>query len=131
MRQDQFDKLQQRAEQLTDIFLEESDPQMWPGYDIVPRGWDKQMRGDRYWHKKNCVATLAIVQRIATVVDIARQKTAGGEDNPGAVDPEEKELEQEMAEAEAEASQYLDKYLNDVQKKAKKTAFDKRVQGKK
>jgi hypothetical protein len=85
MRQDQFEALQQRAEQLIDVFLAESDPEAWPGHGIAPASMDKATRGDRVWCKRDAAATLSCAQRIAGLVDLARQKTAGGEATPGAV----------------------------------------------
>ncbi len=107
MRQDQFERLQQRAEQLVDVFLEESDPTTWPG-DGVPVGkLDKSARGDRYWCKKNAVATLAVAQRIVGLIDTVRRKTAGGEDAPDSVGDEQDELDKAAAAAEAEAERLL------------------------
>src|SRR5690606_31063969 len=85
MRQDQFEALQKRAEELIDAFLRESNPAEWPGAGIKPAQMQRETRGDLYWCKKNAVATLACAQRIIGLVDLAREKSAGGEDNPGAV----------------------------------------------
>ncbi|WKB53027.1 hypothetical protein [Eleftheria terrae] len=126
MRQDQFDALQERAEQLIDLFIEESDPQAWPGAGLQPAKMDKQTRGDRYWCKKDAVATLACAQRIVALVDQVRQKTAGGDDSPAAVSDGEDELDKEVAEAEAQAQALMDK----VAREARKREFDRRVHGK-
>lgn len=126
MRQDQFEALQQRAEKLLDLFLAESDPDKWPGAGIEPAKMEKTTRGDRYWCKKDAVATLACAQRIGALVDLARQKTAGGDDAPEAVTPGEDDLEAEVREAEAEA----DRILKKVGREAAKAEFDKRVHGK-
>ncbi len=129
MRQDQFDKLQLRAEQLTDVFLEESDPATWPGAGLLVAAMDKQTRGDRYWVKKNAVATLAVVQRIVGIVQLVREKSAGGESSPGAVRDEDAELDAEVAAANAEAEKLM-KELQQGSHSSKKAAFDKRVHGK-
>ncbi len=128
MRQDQFEGLQQRAEQLIDLFLSESDPAKWPGAGIEPSAMEQKTRGDRYWCKKDAVATLACAQRIGTLVDLARKKTAGGEDNPGAVTEGEDDLDREVRAAEKEAAAIL----NRVQAGARpsKKDFDRRVHGK-
>ncbi|WP_439606874.1 hypothetical protein [Hydrogenophaga sp.] len=110
MRQDQFESLQQRAEQLVDLFLAESDPAKWPGAGIEPANMEKGTRGDRYWCKKDAVATLACAQRIITLVDTVRAKTAGGEVTPGAVTEDEGDLEVEMQAAEAEASRTIERH---------------------
>lgn len=127
MRQDQFESLQKRAEELIDLFILESNPDTWPGAGQEPREMSKQTRGDRYWTKKDCVATLACAQRIIGLVDLARAKSAAGDDNPGAVTEGEDELEQEVAAAEKEAAALM----SEIQRKARKAAFDKHVHGRK
>lgn len=124
MRQDQFEALQKRGEELVDVFLTESDPATWPGAGVAPANMEKTTRGDRYWCKKDAVATLACAQRIFTLVQVIRERSApdlppgtGGE--PG----EEESLDKEVAAAEAEAARLLDQ----VQRGAKKAEFDKRV----
>lgn len=120
MRQEQFDLLQQRAEQLTDIFLKEADPATWPGAGIDDISMDAKTRGDRYWTKKNAFATMSLVQRIVGVIDTVRRKTAGGagDDDPDAVkEHEDEDLEKEAASAEREASKLLKQFNG----KAKKT----------
>lgn len=122
MRQDQFEALQARGEQLVDVFLLESDPTKWPGHGIEPTSMDKDTRGDRYWTKKDCVATLACAQRIFNLVQVIRERSVP-------VDPEKPEgdvpdgLDAEIAAAEKEAKSLLDS----VQRGARKQAFDKHV----
>lgn len=115
MRQDQFESLQKRAEQLVDLFIQESDPEKWPGAGIEPSKMDKGSRGDRYWCKKDAVATLACAQRIVTLIDAVRAKTAGGEKNPGAVGDDEDALDSDVKAAEKEA----DRILRNLQKTSK------------
>lgn len=124
MRQDQFEALQQRGEQLVDVFLAESDPAKWPGAGIEPANMEKTTRGDRYWCKKDAVATLACAQRIFNLVQVVRERSVA--DLPS--NPEEKQevddsLDREVAAAEAEAARLLDQ----VQRGVKKAEFDKRV----
>lgn len=125
MRQDQFEALQKRGEQLVDVFLAESDPAKWPGHGIEPATMDKGTRGDRYWCKKDAVATLACTQRIFNLVQVIRERSAP--DLPPGPDGEEPavddSLDKEVAAAEAEASRLLDQ----VQRGARKAAFDKHV----
>lgn len=125
MRQDQFEALQKRGEQLVDVFIAESDPEKWPGANLQPAAMDKQTRGDRYWCKKDAVATLACAQRIFNLVQVIRER--GGGDLPpppaGEGDPEEDDLGKEVASAEAEATRLLDQ----LQRNTRKAAFDKHV----
>lgn len=127
MRQDQFESLQQRGEELIDLFLDESDPSKWPGVGIEPAKMDKSTRGDRYWCKKDAVATLAAAQRIVNLLDVVRRKTAGGEVTPDAVTPGQDELDKEITEAEREAQKALDK----ARKAAQRSEFGKRTYGSK
>lgn len=128
MRQDQFEALQKRSEELVDRFLEESDPEAWPGHGLKVAEMDKQTRGDLYWVKKNAVATLACAQRIVGLVGQIRQRTANPEspEDPAAVTAGEDSLDAEIAAAEAEAA----KLMSRAQQSAKKEQFDKRVHGK-
>lgn len=124
MRQDQFEALQKRGEELVDVFLVESDPAKWPGAGMEPANMEKTTRGDRYWCKKDAVATLACAQRIFNLVQVIRERSApdllqGTGDTPG----EDDSLDKEVAAAEAEAARLLDQ----VQRGAKKAEFDKRV----
>lgn len=127
MRQDQFEGLQSRLEQLVDVFLTESNPDKWPGAGLDPVAMDKQTRGDRYWSKKDAVATIACVQRISTLVhtiqtrsyDVTSETTEGSDDDA--------DLGKEIAAAEAEADRLTDMVL----RAARKDKFDKNVHGKK
>lgn len=125
MRQDQFEALQARAEQLVDVFLNESDPTKWPGAGIEPANMEKATRGDRYWCKKDAVATLACATRITNLLGVIRERAVPVD--PGATDDGEDSLDKDIADAEAEAAKLLD----EVQRKARKSEFDKRVHGKK
>lgn len=129
MRQDQFEALQQRAEQLVDLFLQESNPDKWPGKGLEPGQMDQQTRGDRYWCKKDAVATLACAQRIGSLVDLARRKTAWGEAAPEAVvEQGADELDAEIRKAEKEAKAILNRMQSGA--RPGKKEFDKRVHGK-
>lgn len=124
MRQDQFEKLQARGEQLVDVFLAESDPEKWPGHGIEPANMEKTTRGDRYWCKKDAVATLACAQRIFNLVQVIRERAVpvNPESEQGEGDAADS-LDAEIASAEAEAKRLLDQ----VQRGARKEAFDKHV----
>lgn len=126
MRQDQFESLQARAEQLVDVFLAESDPDKWPGAGIEPANMGKQTRGDRYWCKKDAVATLACAQRIINLVQVIRERAVQGDgpaDGKATEDDQPDELDREVAAAEAEA----DRLTSQVIRNAHKKAFDKHV----
>lgn len=100
MRQDQYERLQALEEKLTDVFLEEAEPDHWSGAGLLPNELDQKARGDRYWCKKNAVATLAVVQRIGAVVQ-AIGMAGDGDDEAG--------IDGEVAAAEKEAARLLSK----------------------
>jgi hypothetical protein len=124
MRQDQFEALQARGEQLVDVFLAESDPTKWPGHGIAPAAMEKTTRGDRYWCKKDAVATLACAQRIFNLVQVIRERSIPpSQATPEGEEKVEDSLDAEVAAAEKQAKDMLDA----VQRGARKAAFDKHV----
>jgi hypothetical protein len=127
MRQDQYEKLQQLEERLTDVFIGEAEPSTWPGHGLAPNALDQQSRGDRYWCKKNAVATLSLIQRVAGLVHTIQPH--GDTPPPAGAAPQgddEARLDGEIASAEREATKLLDQ----MQRSSKKSAFDSRVYGK-
>lgn len=128
MRQDQFERLQQLEEKLTDVFLDEAEPSVWPGHGLAPNALDQGTRGDRYWCKKNAVATLSLIQRVAALVHTVQvhgdtPPPTGAEATLG---DDEDQLDGAIASAEKEASKLLD----ELQRRSKKAAFDARTHGK-
>lgn len=127
MRQDQFEKLQTLSERLTDVALEEADPDNWHGKGLTPDQMTRETRGDRYWCKKNAVATLSLIQRIHGLTDQIRKASAAGEGGEsGAVTGTEDELDNEINAAEKEAVRLLDK----MQRDARHREFMTRTNGK-
>lgn len=125
MRADQYERLQALSEQLTDVFLEEADPEKWPGAGVALQSIDKATRGDRYWSKKNAAATVMLIGRVENLVGTIQQDSNQGH-GAASVSDTESELDQEIAAAEKEAAKLLDK----VGEGARKAAFDKRAHGK-
>ena len=127
IRQDQYERLQALAEKLTDVFLDEADSDNWPGKGILPNAMEASTRGDRYWCKKNAVATVSLIQRVHTLTGLIQVASQGGAGAAGVDDtPEESSLDKEVADAEKEANKLMDQVL----KKAAKREFDKRTHGK-
>lgn len=129
MRQDQYEKLQGLLEKLTDVVLQEANPDNWPGNNIAPASWDQQTRGDRYWMKKNAAGTLTVTMKIVSLVGVIQQRSNGGGQVGAAVGeaPDEPDgLDGEIKQAEKEANRLL-KQIHDGACKAK---FDKKVHGK-
>lgn len=116
MRADQYEKLQALQEKLVDVFLMEADSDNWPGANLTSAAMDQQTRGDRYWSKKNAVATGGLIQRVSNLtmkIEMANSQPGGG--GADEVRDEESDLDKQVAAAEKEGKRLLDK----VQKKAK------------
>jgi hypothetical protein len=109
MRKDQIDRLNDLAEQIGEVFLEEADPATWSGVGLPPADMDKDTRGGRYWDKKNAIQTGTLLAR---VLDLA-ERDGNNKSNP---------LDEDDAEGE------IDKYekkakdlLRDIQSRSKST----------
>lgn len=127
MRQDQYERLQALSEKLTDVFIDEADSDKWPGLGIAANAMESQTRGDRYWCKKNAVATVSLIQRIHTLTGLIQRDSGAGNGSAAVTgEPEESSLDKEIASAEREAEKLMDK----VRSKAKKQEFDQRTHGK-
>lgn len=97
MRPEQVERLAKIEEDLVDIFTTECEPKKWPGMASV------QERGDRYWHKKNALATLQLVGRIQTVLRDARPDSGAGEAPKGDLRPDGEGRDPDEIEREAAA----------------------------
>ncbi len=125
MRQDQYEKLQALSEKLTDVFLSEADPDNWPGSGWNPAQLTKEQRGDRYWSKKNAVATLSIITKVAQLTTVIQESSNAGTGSANVVD-DEGGLDADILQAEKEAAKLLDQ----MTRAAAKKNFDQRVHGK-
>lgn len=132
MRQDQYERLQALSEKLTDVLLHEAEPEKWPGHGLDPGAMDQKTRGDRYWCKKNAVATISLAQRVGALIGQVQVAGAGttppdapadGED--GGAGAARDHLDAEVQAAEQEAA----RLLKELQSGAGKAAFDQRVHG--
>lgn len=103
MRQDQFEKLQELTEKLTDAFIGEADPAVWPGHGVAIAAMDQQTRGDRYWSKKNAAATLSVLIRTTNLIGIIQMRGAGG--GAGGVPAPEQEQEESSLDADVKAAE--------------------------
>jgi hypothetical protein len=104
MRQDQYEKLQGLAEKLTDVLVNEVDPDGWPGRGIALSAMDRDTRGDLYWCKKNAAATLSTLTRLHTLIGTVQR--VAPPDPEAATD--DTDIEKEIATAEAEALRAID-----------------------
>jgi len=102
MREDQIERLRELEEKLLDVYLDEADPANWPGFESLVDGepLTKQQRGDRYWEKKNAIATVALAFETRKL--LVNEKPALGRDPYS-----ERELDQKIAAAERNAEARL------------------------
>jgi len=111
MRQDRFIRLQELSERLTDVVLDEANPDAWPGAGAPLESLSRDDRGDRYWCKKNAAATLSLLTKTISLLPFARKaldpNAAPGDTGP--VDDHEGDIAAEMKDAEAQAEKLLAK----------------------
>lgn len=109
MRDDQYIRLQQLEEKLADQLLIEADPVNWSGDGLAPAEMTQQQRGDRYWCKKNAVATMSMTLRIGSLIGQI-QRNGNTTPTPESGDPDGETqglLDAEVAAAEKEAKRLL------------------------
>lgn len=105
MHNDEKTRLSTLSDKLTDVVLEEADPDNWPGAGKTIDAHTKQQRGDRYWFKKNAAATLTLLTKVQTLIGLQmRGGTPGGRPSD---DDEAFELGQQVASAEREAEKII------------------------
>ena len=134
MRDDQYQRLQSLHEKLLDVFLDEADPENWPGAGLTLAKMDAKTRGDLYWCRKTAASVLVLAQRTVQMIDTIQQRGAGGR-MPGDADPEgegdaaalseAQQLDNEVARVEREAQRLMDSMRNGEAKKA----FDAKTHG--
>ncbi|ECH1885924.1 hypothetical protein DVZ67_10475 [Salmonella enterica subsp. enterica serovar Saintpaul] len=106
MHQDYKTRLTALSDKLTDVVLEEADPENWPGAGKKPSELTKDERGDRYWGKKNAAASLTLLIKVHSLIGMHIR--GGVPQEPGEVD-EEFELGQRVNNAEREAAAIIER----------------------
>lgn len=128
MRQDQFERLQALSEKLMDVFLDEADPDHWPGRGMKIGAMDAQTRGDLYWVRKTAASAGMLYTRVESMIGQVHQAgigtTAAPDDQPE--DESASQLDDQIKSAEKEAA----RLMRELQTGSGKAAFDKRVHGK-
>ena len=98
MTPEQIEKLEELQERLADVFLDEANPDNWPGAGVKQVDMKQQDRGDRVWIKKNAMGTVNLICRITTL--LAPPPAGGAPDD-------EKEKRALIEAAEKEAAELL------------------------
>lgn len=114
MRDDQYLRLQALEERLTDQLLVEADPVNWSGDGVLAKDLTQQDRGDRYWCKKNAVATISLTIRVGSLMGMVQRREPDGPPTPAELpegeSPErllQDELDRDIASAEKQAKDLL------------------------
>lgn len=111
MRPEQYERLQALQEKLTDVVIQEADPERWPGNGKELAELTRDERGDRYWCKRNAAATLSVIMRVQNLVHVVEQRSSRRPNEGEAAD----DLEDDVLAAEREAAAILAK----MQRKAR------------
>ncbi|CNG65830.1 MULTISPECIES: hypothetical protein [Yersinia] len=107
MHEDYKTRLANLSDKLTDIVLDEADPDNWPGEGKPLKEQTQQERGDRYWSKKNAAGSLTLLIKVHSLIGM---QTRGGKPGEGgAPDERDFELGKQVAAAEREAMAVLDR----------------------
>lgn len=104
MRLDQQKRLADLEEALVDVFLEEADPQLWPGAGTPLADMEQEVRGNRYWTKKNAAATMVLINGVTKLKDNTREGLGRDPYNT-------RELDEQIARAEKQASKLVERVV--------------------
>lgn len=110
MRADQYERLKVLSELLTDRVLVETNPAMWPESKATKSKYGaKYFNEDRelHWRKKHAMASLGILMRIHSLVNIIERGAIVAPPEP--TDEGESDLDREVRDAEREAARLLEK----------------------
>lgn len=117
MRQDQWERLQQLEEKLCDLFLEESDPERWPGSKLKKLTAD--VRAERYRHKRAAAETAMLLVRTQGLIGSVQGFGVTPPAEPSAPEPEaesvESAIEREVMDAERQAERLRSQLLKRLQ----------------
>jgi hypothetical protein len=114
MRPDQLARLDDLAKDLADVFLAEADPTEWSGYGKPAADMSQQERGDRYWCKKNAMATAGVLRFALDLKAHTPAGTSGVSDDEAAAD-----MDRRIADAERRAKRAVDAAVSRAQARSK------------
>lgn len=105
MRQDQIDRLEDLAQEIADVFIDEADPKNWNGQGAALVEMDEKTRGNRYWDKKNAIQTGSLLARVLDLRDRDKGLSGGGVTTP------EDDAEKEISRFEKQAKDMVNAVL--------------------
>lgn len=109
MSDDNKTRLTDLTEKLTEVVINEADPDNWPGAGKPIKKLSQEERGDRYWSKKNAAGTLTLLVKIHSLIGMHERSQKPGEKTPAEADFE---LGQQVNRAEQEAQRILDRIMH-------------------
>lgn len=108
MREEQYQRLHALQEKLLDLAIDEGNPETWTAFGIPVKDLTKDQRGDRYWCKKNAVATFSLTMKVGSLLGMIERSKAPVDDQEGEVEGDGL-LDEEIKAAEKEAARMLKK----------------------
>lgn len=108
MRPDQLHRIRELSERLADTFISEADPSEWSGDGKTPADLTQQERGDRYWCKRNAMATGGVLRY---TLDLIAHHEKGPALPPGEQAERDADLDRKITEAERRAAAAVDRVL--------------------
>lgn len=118
MRQDQYVKVYNLSEKITDVALSDGDPDNWAAAGKSPKEMTKEERGDAYWSRKMAIGTFSVLSKVTELLQRHQDIIPPGDDN-------DRLLEDEISSAEREGARLLD----EMQRQTSKARYDKNVHG--
>lgn len=103
MRQDQWERLQQLEEKLTDVFIAEADPAVWPGAGEPSAKLTPDDRKQRYQFKRAAAETALLLTRTQTLIGQVRGFGTTPPEGGSEEDEERTVVEKELVLAERAA----------------------------
>lgn len=121
MRQDQYERLQKLEEDLTEVFLDEADPAVWPGAGKPSAKLSQHDRKERYLYKRAATETAQLLVR--TQILIGQMQSLGATPSDVPVPPAEQAenaaFERELVGAERDADRMRSALIERARKKAR------------
>ena len=111
LRPDQLTRLNDLAEKLADVFLEEGDPDNWSGAGKLPVDMTTVERGNRHWDRKGAAGTAGVLRYTLDLTNYHK-------DTPPADPNKETDLDDKIKDAERRASKAVERVLAKAKVKA-------------